>query len=82
MWEIRVVGGFDPVRARGVQRYFSMQGDAEQAERRRRELVDAFGVSRAAFSTAAARLSVAELLAGSSRRRICGSRPPWSRTGP
>jgi integrase len=63
VWEIRVVVGFDPVHARSVQRSVTVHGDAEFAERRRRELVDDYGASRVAFTTEAARLTVAELMA-------------------
>jgi hypothetical protein len=45
VWEIRVVVGFDPVHARSVQRSFTVHGDDEIAEQRRRELVDDYGVS-------------------------------------
>lgn len=62
VWEIRVVVGFDPVHARSVQRSFTVRGDAEFAERRRRELVDDYGVNRVAFTTEAARLTVADLM--------------------
>lgn len=63
VWEIRIVVGFDPVHGRSVQRSFTVHGDAEHAERRRRELVDDYGVSRVAFTTEAARLTIAELMA-------------------
>jgi integrase len=62
VWEIRVVVGFDPVHECSVQRSFTVRGDAEFAERRRRELVDDYGVSRVAFTTEAAGLTVAELM--------------------
>jgi integrase len=62
VWEVRVVVGFDPVHARSVQRSFTVHGDVDVAERRRRELVDDYGLSRVAFSTDAARLTVAELM--------------------
>lgn len=57
-----MVVGFDPVHSRSVQRSFTVHGDAELAQRRRRELVDDYGVSRVAFTSEAARLSVAELM--------------------
>jgi integrase len=63
VWEIRVVVGFDPVFGRSVQRSFTVHGDGEVAQRRRRELVDDYGVSRVANTTEAARLTVAELMA-------------------
>jgi hypothetical protein len=62
VWEIRVVVGFDPVHSRSVQRSFTVHGDNEAAEQRRRELVDDFGISRIAFASEASRLTVAELL--------------------
>jgi len=67
VWEIRVVVGFDPVHVRSVQRSFTVHGDEEAAEQRRRELVDDFGISRAAFASEASRLSVGEPL-----ERFCG----------
>lgn len=54
--------GFDPVRGRSVQRSSTVHGDAEYAQRRRRELVDGYGVTRVEFTTAGARLTVGELL--------------------
>lgn len=62
VWEIRVVVGFDPVLGRSVQRSFTVHGDPDDARLRRRELVDAHGVSRVDFTTAGARLTVGELL--------------------
>jgi hypothetical protein len=62
VWEIRVVVGFDPVHSRSVQRSFTVHGDKEAAELRRRELVDDFGISRTALASEASRLTVAELL--------------------
>lgn len=62
VWEVRVVVGFDPVRCRSVQRSFTVRGDAEEAERRRRELVAEVGVSHLLFTGEAARLTVADLL--------------------
>ena len=57
-----MVVGFDPVHARSVQRSFTVHGDEEAAEQRRRELVDDFGISRVAFASEASRFSVGELL--------------------
>jgi len=62
VWEIRVVVGFDAVRGRSVQRSFRVHGDAEFAERRRRELVEDHGVTRVEYTTAGAGLSVGEIL--------------------
>ena len=73
VWEIRVVVGFDPVHAGSVQRSFTVHGDEEVAEQRRRELVDDFGISRVAFPSEASRLSVGELL-----ERLF---VPWARAG-
>jgi hypothetical protein len=44
VWEIRVVVGFDTVHAQSVQRSFTVRGDEEAAEQRRRELVGDFGI--------------------------------------
>ncbi len=62
MWEIRVVVANDEVTGRSAQRSFTVHGDAEVAEARRRELVVRFGVHRSALFCAGARLDVAELL--------------------
>jgi hypothetical protein len=62
VWEIRVVVGFDPGNGRSCQRSFSVHGDAEYAQRRRRELVDLWGVSRVAITSEGARLTTADLL--------------------
>ena len=62
VWEIRVVVANDLVSGRSVQRSFTVHGDLEQAERRRRELAERFGVDRGALYCEGARWSVAELL--------------------
>jgi hypothetical protein len=62
VWEVRVVVGFDGVRGRSVQRSFTVHGTADVAERRRRELVDDYGVTRVDFITAGARLTVGDLM--------------------
>ncbi len=62
VWEIRVVVGFDAVRGRSVQRSFTVQGDEDFVERRRRDLVDDYGVTRVEFTTAGAGLTVGELM--------------------
>ena len=54
--------GFDAVLGPSVQRSFTVHGDAEHAQRRRRELVDAYGVNRVDFTMAGARLTVGEPL--------------------
>jgi integrase len=74
VWEVRVVVGFDDARCRSVQRSYTVRGDAEHAERRRRELVDEVGVSRVVFSGEAARLTVRDLL-----ERWMGSPHLWKR---
>lgn len=63
VWEIRVVVANDEVTGRSVQRSFTVHGDAEQVERRRRALVECFGVGRSALYCTGARLDLAELLA-------------------
>jgi hypothetical protein len=62
VWEIRVVVANDLVGGRSVQRSFTVHGDLERAEQRRRELVERFGVDRGALYCEGARWSVAELL--------------------
>jgi hypothetical protein len=52
VWEVRIVVGFDAVRGRSVQRSFTVHGDADFAERRRRELIDDYGVTRIDFTSA------------------------------
>ena len=60
-WEIRVAVGVDPVSGRTVQRSFSFQGCAEEAELLRKELA-AEWAERRAVRRAAPFLSVGELL--------------------
>jgi hypothetical protein len=62
VWEIRVVVGFDPIRARSLQRSLTVRGDAELAEHRRQELVEDIGASRVLFSGESAGVTVADLL--------------------
>ena len=45
-----------------MQRSFTVHGDREFAEQRRRELVDDHGVTRVDFAAAGARLTLGELL--------------------
>ena len=45
-----------------MPRSFTVHGDAEFAEQRRRELVQNYAVTRIDFTTAGARLTVAELM--------------------
>jgi len=62
VWEIRIVVGFDPVRGRSVQRSFTVRGDREHAEARRRELVADVGATRVDATATGARMTVGELL--------------------
>jgi len=62
VWEIRVVVGFDHLTGRSVQRSFTIRGNREEAERRRSELVDAFGRTRVTDAIEASGLRVGELL--------------------
>jgi site-specific recombinase XerC len=57
-----VVVANDLVSGRSVQRSFTVHGDRESAEQRRRELAGLFGVDRGALYCEGARWSVAELL--------------------
>lgn len=52
-----------PVTGHSVQRSFTVHGDAQQAEFRRRELVERFGVDRSALYCEGARWTVSDLLA-------------------
>lgn len=60
VFEVRVVVGRDPTTGRSVQRSFTVRGDAEHAEARRRELVVDFGVDLSMLH--ASGLTVGELL--------------------
>lgn len=62
VWEIRVVVANDLLSGRSVQRSFTVHGDLERAEQRRRDLAERFGVDRGALYCEGARWSVAELL--------------------
>ena len=62
VWEIRVVVASDQVTGRSVQRSFTVHGDAEVAEDRRRELVERFGLDRSALCCAGAGWTLAELM--------------------
>jgi len=46
VWEVRVVVGFDPARARSIQRSFTVHGDAALAGQARRDLVAEYGSAR------------------------------------
>jgi len=59
-----------------VQRSFTVHGDAEEVEGRRRELVERFGVDRSALYCEGARWSLAQLLTGSSPRTTTGVGDP------
>lgn len=62
VWEIRVVVANDLVSGRSVQRSFTVHGDLDHAEWRRRDLAERFGVDRGALYCEGARWSVAELV--------------------
>lgn len=62
VWEIRVVVANDLLSGRSVQRSFTVHGDRESAEKRRRELAERFGVDRGALYCEGARWSLSELL--------------------
>lgn len=62
VWEIRVVVANDPVNGRSVQRSFTVRGDEDEAELRRSELAERFGVNRGALYCEGARWAMAELL--------------------
>jgi integrase len=62
VWEVRVVVGFDPGRARSIQRSFTVHGDAALAGKARRELVAEYGSTRAGIRHAAPVVTVRELL--------------------
>jgi hypothetical protein len=64
VWEVRVVVGFDPGRARSIQRSFTVHGDAGLAGQARRELVAEYGSTRAEMRHAASAVTVGELLEG------------------
>lgn len=72
VWEIRVVVANDEVTCRSVQRSFTVHGDADHVEIRRRELVDRFGVDRSALFCIGARLDLTELL-----ERFLAGNPHW-----
>jgi hypothetical protein len=64
VWEVRVVVGFDPGRARSIQRSFTAHGDAVLAARARRELVAGYGSTRSDVRHMASAVTVGELLYG------------------
>jgi hypothetical protein len=64
VWEVRVVVGFDPARARSIQRSFTVHGDAALAGQARRELVAEYGSARSDVSRTASAVTVGELLEG------------------
>jgi integrase len=61
---VRVVVGFDPGRARSIQRSFTVCGDAALATRRRQELVAEYGSTRSDVRHTAPAVTVGELLHG------------------
>jgi hypothetical protein len=64
VWEVRVVVGFDPGRARSIQRSFTVRGDADLAVKARRELVAEYGSTRGDIRCMASAVTVGELLEG------------------
>jgi integrase len=60
VFEVRVVVGRNPATGRSVQRSFTVRGDAEHAEARRRELVTDYGVDLSVLH--ASGMTVGELL--------------------
>jgi hypothetical protein len=64
VWEVRVVVGFDPGRARSIQRSFAVRGDAALAAQARRELVAEYGSTRSVVRHMASVVTVGELLHG------------------
>jgi integrase len=62
VWEIRVVVGFDASQGHSAQRSFTVRGDAEYAEQRRRELVELWGVTRVDVTSEGAWMTVSDLL--------------------
>jgi hypothetical protein len=65
VWEVRVVVGSGPARARSIQRSFTVHGDAALAGKARRELVAGYGLTRAEDTYAAPAVTVGELMAAS-----------------
>jgi len=64
VWEVRVVVGFDPARARSIQRSFTVHGDAALPGKARRELVAEYGSIRSDVRRTASVVTVGELLEG------------------
>jgi integrase len=62
VWEVRVVVGFDPGRARSIQRSFIVHVDAALAGKARRELVAEYGSTRSDVRHAASVVTVGKLL--------------------
>lgn len=62
VWEIRIVVGYDPARGRSVQRSFTVHGDEEHAQARRRELVADLGATRVDATTLAGQITIGDLL--------------------
>lgn len=54
--------GYDPARGRSVQRSFTVHGDSDYAQARRRELVDDVGVTRVDLTSAGGRMTLGELV--------------------
>jgi integrase len=64
VWEVRVVVGFDPARARSIQRSFTVHGDAALAGTARRDLVAEYGSARSDIRRTASAVTLRELLEG------------------
>jgi hypothetical protein len=64
VWEVRVVVGFDPARARSIQRSFTVYGAAALAGKARRDLVAEYGSARSDIRRTASAVTVRELLEG------------------
>jgi integrase len=62
VWEVRVVVANDPATGRSVQRSFTVHGDHQRVEERRRDLVARFGLDRSTLYCRAAGWSLGELL--------------------
>ena len=80
MWEVRVVVGFDPGRARSIQRSFTVHGDADLAGQARRELVAEYGSTCADMRHAAPAVTVGNCWMAISVALSSGNRPRWPRT--
>ena len=64
VWEVRVVVGFDPARARSIQRSSTVHGDAALPGKARRQLVAEYGTIRSDVRCTASAVTMGELLQG------------------